>query len=48
MEQKSMEVVEGGKTHPSQENKAQREAKQAKVGQKGTDRRSDPQIAPPS
>ena len=47
-EQKRKEVVEGGKTHPSQEDEAQRGAKQARVGQKGTDQRSDSQVAPQS
>lgn len=45
---KGKEVMEAGKTHSSQEDKAQRAAKQAKVGQKGTERRSDPQVKPSS
>ena len=40
-EQKRKKVVEGGKTHPSQKDEAQIGAKQARVGQKGTDQRSD-------
>ena len=39
-------MVEGGKNHPSQEDKAQKRAKQAKVGQKGVDQRGDSQVAP--
>ena len=35
-----------GKTQPSHEDEAQRAAKQAKVGQKGVEKRSDPQVAP--
>ena len=46
-EQKGKEVVEGGKTHPSQEDEAQRTAKQAKVGQKGAEQRVDLQVTPP-
>ena len=45
-EQKGKEVVEAGKTHPTQEDKAQRMAKQPKVGQRGAKKRSDPQVAP--
>ena len=39
-------MVEVGKTHPSQKDEAQRAAKQAKVEQKGAEKRSDPQVAP--
>ena len=39
-------MVEAGKTHPTQEDKAQRMAKQPKVGQRGAKKRSDPQVAP--
>ena len=41
-EPKGKEVVEVGKAHDSQEDKAQRATKQAKVGQKGAEKRSDP------
>jgi len=34
------------KTHPSQEDEAQRATKQAKVGKKGAEKRNDPQVAP--
>ena len=47
-EQKGTEVVEGEKTHPSQEGKAQRRAKQARVGQTEVDKRSDSQVKPTS
>ena len=40
--------MEGGPTCPSQEDEAQRGAKQARVGQNGADQRSDSQVAPPS
>jgi len=40
-------VVEGGKTHPFQEGKAQRGAKQARVRQISTNQRSDSQVTPP-
>ena len=40
--------MEVRKTHPSQEAKAQRAAKQAKIGQKGAKRRNEPQVAPPA
>ena len=36
-EQKGKEVIEGGKNHLSQEDEAQKGAKQARVGQKGAD-----------
>ena len=39
-------MVEGGKNHPSQDDKAQKGAKQARVGQKGVDQRGDSQVAP--
>ena len=39
-------MVEAGKTHPTQEDEAQRMAKQPKVGQRGAKKRSDPQVAP--
>ena len=39
-------MVEGGKNHPSQEDKAQKWAKQARVGQKGVDQMGDSQVAP--
>ncbi|KAK9995603.1 hypothetical protein SO802_020289 [Lithocarpus litseifolius] len=45
-EPKGKEVVEVGKTHPSQTDEAQRVAKQAKVGQKDAEKRSDPQVEP--
>ena len=45
-EQKGNKVVEGGKTHPSLKDEAQRATKQAKVGQKGAEQRSDPQVTP--
>ena len=38
--------MEGGKTHPSLKDKAQKATKQAKVGQKGAEQRSEPQVAP--
>ena len=41
-ETKGKEVVDVGKTHPSQKEEAQRAAKQAKVGQKGAEKRIDP------
>ena len=47
-EQKGKEVMEWGKTHPSQEGEAQRGAKQARVGQTRVDKRSDSQVEPPS
>ena len=45
-EQKGNEVVEGGKTHPSLKDEVQKATKQAKVGQKGAEQKSDPQVAP--
>ena len=39
-------MVEVGKTHPFQQNEAQRAVKQAKVAQKGSKQRADPQVAP--
>ena len=45
-EQKGKEVVEGGKTHPSQDDEAQKGAKQARVGQTRADKRSDSQVEP--
>ena len=39
-------MVEDGKKHPSQEDKAQKGSKQARVGQKGVDQRGDSQVAP--
>ena len=40
-ESKSKEVVDASKSHPPQEDEAQRVAKQAKVGQRGVERRCD-------
>ena len=45
-EPKGKEVMDISKTHPFQENEAQRVAKQAKVGQKGAERRSNIQAEP--
>ena len=39
---KGKEVMDTGKTHPSQEDEAQRVAKKIKMGQKGAERRSEP------
>ena len=47
-EPKDKEVVEVGRTHSSQEDEAQRVAKQAKVGQMEVERRSEPQDVPPT
>ena len=41
-EPKGKEVVETGKIHPSQEDEAQRAAKQGKMAQRGAKRRSEP------
>ena len=41
-ELKGKEVVEAGKTHPTEKDEAQRAAKQSKVGQRGAEKRSDP------
>ena len=41
-EPKGKEMMDTGKTHPSQEDKAQRTAKQIKIMQKGVERRSEP------
>ena len=41
-------MVKVGKTHPSQEDEAQRAAKKAKVGKKGTEKRNDPQVTLPA
>ena len=43
---KGKEVVEVGKNHPSQEDKAQKATKQVKMGQNGAKRRSEPQVVP--
>ena len=45
-EPKGKEVVDTGKTLPSQEDKAQRTAKQVKIGKRGAERRSEPQDEP--
>ena len=47
-ELKGKEVVDIRKTHPSQEDEAQRMAKQVKIGQKGVKRKSEPQDEPPA
>ena len=41
-EPKGKKVVDTGKTHPSQEDEAQRMAKQVKIGKRGAERRSEP------
>ena len=40
--------MDTGKTHPSQEDEAQKVAKKIKMGQKGAERRSKPQDVPPA
>ena len=45
-EQKEKEVMGAGQTLPPREDEAQRASKQAKTGQKGVEKRSDPQIGP--
>ncbi|XP_050291679.1 uncharacterized protein LOC126732728 [Quercus robur] len=45
-EQKGKEVMGAGQTLPPYEDKVQRASKQAKTGQKGAEKRNDPQIGP--
>ena len=47
-EQKGKEVMGAGQTLPPCKDEAQRASKQAKTGQRGIEKRSDPQIRPPT